>query len=147
MKGFAALIVIGLIICYIGWFTIPVVGMVGLTMILIGCYLWTKEKERHWIFMFWELMAPIGLLGIALLRDKSWENTIKQPVNMSTFEAKEAANAIIKRNSIAGYQDTFSSIYVRLEEKADDQESVELLNKIKEINSRGLSSTGTPVHG
>lgn len=42
-----------------------------LVSILFGCFLWTRLKNRHWIFTLWGILAPIGLLGIALLRDKS----------------------------------------------------------------------------
>lgn len=66
------LIVIGLIIALIsnltGWWPL---WLVGITLTLIGCYQWTKLKNRHWAFMFWGLLAPIGLLGISLLHDKS----------------------------------------------------------------------------
>jgi len=41
------------------------------TFTMIGCYIWTKLKNRHWAFTFWGLLTPIGLLGIALLKDKS----------------------------------------------------------------------------
>jgi hypothetical protein len=39
--------------------------------ILYGCYMWTRIKNRHWLFMLWGLLSPIGLLGISLLKDKS----------------------------------------------------------------------------
>lgn len=45
--------------------------LVGLAMTLTGCYMWTKIKNRHWAFMFWGVLTPIGLLGISLLQDKS----------------------------------------------------------------------------
>jgi hypothetical protein len=38
---------------------------------LSGCYIWTRLKNRHWAFSLWGLLTPIGLLGIALLKDKS----------------------------------------------------------------------------
>lgn len=47
--------------------------IIGIILILTGCYLWTKMKNRHWAFMFWGLLTPIGLLGISLLRDKTRE--------------------------------------------------------------------------
>jgi len=38
---------------------------------LTGCYIWTRLKNRHWGFAAWGLLSPIGLLGIALLKDKT----------------------------------------------------------------------------
>ena len=46
-------------------------GAMSMILLLIGCYIWTKLKNRHWAFMFWGLLAPIGLLGISLLEDKT----------------------------------------------------------------------------
>ena len=67
-----ALIVIGLIISFIsnlsGWWFLTIIALI---LILIGCYQWTRLKNRHWAFMFWGILAPIGLLGISLLKDKS----------------------------------------------------------------------------
>ena len=48
-----------------------VVLLFALGLLLCGCYLWTQLKNRHWAFMFWGLLSPIGLLGISLLRDKT----------------------------------------------------------------------------
>jgi hypothetical protein len=45
--------------------------------ILWGCYLWTSLKNRAWGFMFWGLLAPIGLLGIAVLGDKSNKSGVR----------------------------------------------------------------------
>jgi len=44
---------------------------VSIGLVLWGCYIWTKIKNRHFAFMFWGLLSPIGLLGISLLKDKS----------------------------------------------------------------------------
>jgi hypothetical protein len=44
---------------------------VGIILSLIGCYIWTKLKNRYWAFMFWGILTPIGLLGISLLENKS----------------------------------------------------------------------------
>jgi hypothetical protein len=43
----------------------------AIAFLLSGCYIWTKLKNRHWAFMLWGLLAPIGLLGISLLKDKT----------------------------------------------------------------------------
>lgn len=49
-----------------------IIGMVFvLGSLLYGCYLWTRIKNRHWLFMLWGLLSPIGLLGISLLKDKA----------------------------------------------------------------------------
>jgi len=47
------------------------VWAIAVLMTLTGCYIWTKLKKRHWAFLFWGVLSPIGLLGISLLRDKS----------------------------------------------------------------------------
>jgi len=57
---------------YLGVNPVPIVLLfLGYGFILCGCYLWTLLKNRHWAFMFWGLLPLWGLLGIALLRDKS----------------------------------------------------------------------------
>jgi len=45
--------------------------IVGLVVVLIGCYLWTREKNRAWGFILWGLLAPIGFLGIMFLKDQT----------------------------------------------------------------------------
>ena len=52
---------------FVAWFLLAM----SVILILTGCYTWTKLKNRHWAFMFWGLLAPIGLLGISLLEDKT----------------------------------------------------------------------------
>lgn len=42
---------------------------VGLT--LWGCFLWTRLKKRHWAWLFLGLLTPIGLIPLALIKDKS----------------------------------------------------------------------------
>jgi hypothetical protein len=79
MKSVArtVLIVCGVLILYglifindyeIYWF----LWSVGMVAVLWGCFLWCQLKNRAWGFMFWGLLAPIGLLGIACLKDKSY---------------------------------------------------------------------------
>jgi hypothetical protein len=48
-----------------------IVLVASLFFTLTGCYIWTKLKSRHWAFMFWGILAPIGLLGISLLEDRT----------------------------------------------------------------------------
>ena len=45
----------------------------AMVLLLGGCYFWTRLKNRHWAFMFWGLLSPIGLLGVSLLKDKTEE--------------------------------------------------------------------------
>ena len=47
------------------------VWTIAVLMTLAGCYIWAKLKNRHWAFLFWGILSPIGLLGISLLHDKS----------------------------------------------------------------------------
>jgi len=65
---------IGVIIMWIGsrmsseyWLAI---ALLGLSLTFAGCVLWAQRKNRHWAFGFWGLLAPIGFLGISLLKDK-----------------------------------------------------------------------------
>lgn len=44
---------------------------IGLVLAVVGCVLWAQRKKRHWLFGFWGLLAPIGFLGVSLLRDRS----------------------------------------------------------------------------
>ena len=44
---------------------------IGLVVTVVGCVLWAQRKNRHWAFCFWGLLAPIGFLGISLLKDKN----------------------------------------------------------------------------
>lgn len=75
------LILFGWLLGYLGsrYFSFPyfVTAMImGMCMTLWGCYLWAvKIKNRHWAFMFWGLMSPIGLLGISLLENKNNAST------------------------------------------------------------------------
>ena len=71
-----ASIVVGLIVTYLSYFYASVsygvlILFLGMGLTLWGCYLWTSLKNRHWLFMLWGLLSPIGLLGIAFLKDKS----------------------------------------------------------------------------
>ncbi|MCX6000418.1 MAG: hypothetical protein NTU41_12785 [Chloroflexi bacterium] len=77
----------GLVVTYLSYYYIyytntnywglTLLGFLGICSILWGCYLWTSMKNRHWLFVLWGLLSPIGLRGIALLRDKSANATTK----------------------------------------------------------------------
>ncbi len=45
--------------------------VVGWVCVFWGSCLWVRGKHRHWIFILWALLAPIGYLGMALLKDKT----------------------------------------------------------------------------
>jgi hypothetical protein len=87
-----ASILVGLIVAYLSYFYVSVnygvlILFLGMGLILWGCYLWTSLKNRHWLFMLWGLLSPIGLLGIALLKDKS-ANARTKDDTFSTGEGK-----------------------------------------------------------
>jgi len=73
-----AFILVGLVVAYLSYYYMSVsvnkgvlIQFLGMGLILWGCYLWTSLKNRHWLFILWGLLSPIGLIGIALLKDKS----------------------------------------------------------------------------
>ena len=80
-------ILLGLVVTYVSYYymsdantnyrALPLLGFLGICLTLVGCYLWTSMKNRHWLFVLWGLLSPIGLLGIALLKDKSGNDTTK----------------------------------------------------------------------
>lgn len=52
-----------------------VIALIGLALTFAGCVLWAKRKNRHWAFGFWGLLAPIGFLGVSLLKDRAKQHT------------------------------------------------------------------------
>jgi hypothetical protein len=70
-----SLITVGVIIGYSSGFFNSAISLVpfilGAIITLIGCYLWTRLKNRSPLFILWGFLAPIGLLGISLLNDKT----------------------------------------------------------------------------
>lgn len=77
-----ASILVGLAVTYLSYYYTKVhhrnlVSLLGMGLTLWGCYLWTSLKNRHWLFMMWGLLSPIGLLGIVFLKDKSANATTK----------------------------------------------------------------------
>ena len=70
------LVVIGLVGAYVANYlgsgtAVIACVVIAIAFLLSGAYIWTRLKNRHWAFMLWSLLAPIGLLGISLLKDKS----------------------------------------------------------------------------
>jgi hypothetical protein len=45
--------------------------IIGGIVAIIGCDLWARDKNRSWWFALWGLVAPIGYLMMASLKDKS----------------------------------------------------------------------------
>ena len=45
--------------------------VLAFALTLTGCYIWTVLKNRHPAFALWGLLTPIGLIGIARLKDKT----------------------------------------------------------------------------
>lgn len=48
--------------------------IVGVLTSVYGCWLWCLRKNLHGAFCLWGILAPVGFLGISLLKDKSLEN-------------------------------------------------------------------------
>ena len=67
----AIISVIGNAAIELGYANGSVATVVGIVVALIGCYLWTRDKNRAWGFALLGLLAPIGYLGIMFLKDKS----------------------------------------------------------------------------
>lgn len=85
-------ILVGLTVTYLSYFYTNVnygilLLLLGMGLTLWGCYLWTSLKNRHWLFTLWGLLSPIGLLGIALLKDKS-ANAATKDDTLSAREGK-----------------------------------------------------------
>lgn len=66
----------GAAICWIGnrlssevW-QLATILAVGVAVAVFGGILWAQRKNRHWAFGLWALLAPIGFLGISLLKEK-----------------------------------------------------------------------------
>ena len=48
-----------------------IVTVIGGIIAITGCDLWAHDKNRSWWFALWGLVAPIGYLVMASLKDKS----------------------------------------------------------------------------
>lgn len=42
--------------------------LLGLVLTVYGCYLWARLKGRHWAWMFFGLLTPIGLIPLLVLK-------------------------------------------------------------------------------
>jgi hypothetical protein len=66
------LLIIGYIIAFFSETHLNISGIIiGLAICVFGCDLWAIEKDRSWAYMFWGILAPIGFIPMALLKDKS----------------------------------------------------------------------------
>jgi hypothetical protein len=81
MKG-TGLAWLGVIIQYIGgWISNSfdywiVLLFVGMSITTVGSVLWAQRKNRHALFGLFGILAPIGFIVIALLRDKSVKDKV-----------------------------------------------------------------------
>lgn len=65
------LVTVGVLTMYVAnilWLPLVIPGLV---MVLVGCYLWTKLKNRSWAFALFGILAPIGYIPLAMLKDKT----------------------------------------------------------------------------
>ena len=56
----------------------------ALILDVVGCYNWAMAKARSPWFCLWGFLAPIGFLGLALLRDRSWDEVSQTSTNRIT---------------------------------------------------------------
>lgn len=61
--------------------------LLAFVLTLTGCYIWTRLKDRHWVFLLWGILTPVGLFGISLLKDrrgsiKGGDATVKVQMNI-----------------------------------------------------------------
>jgi hypothetical protein len=70
-----------------------VLGIAAVALGLTGCCRWTKLKSRHRAFMSWGMLAPIGLVGMAAPKDKSWQEV---PA-LRQMEARDSSASAQKR--------------------------------------------------
>ena len=70
-----ALVILGTLIGYGAifvaqpWLSLGLLA-VGMGLTVYGCYLWAKLKGRGWAWMLFGLLSPIGLLVLAVLKQK-----------------------------------------------------------------------------
>ena len=68
---------LGVIIGWVGYFFAPTYGLLLLALVIDlalavwGCYIWAKAKGQSGVLALWGLLAPIGFLGVALVKNKS----------------------------------------------------------------------------
>jgi hypothetical protein len=75
-QGIACL---GVIVASFSYTLGPVMAVIGLILAVIGCIFWAKDKGRHWAFGLWGILAPIGFLGVSLLKERDTEDSSWQP--------------------------------------------------------------------
>ena len=57
-----------------------ILSIIGIGIVLCGCWNWAKYKGRNGWWAAWGLLAPIGLIALANMKDeyKEIENTIQE---------------------------------------------------------------------
>lgn len=65
-----------------GWLWLGLL-IISLILSVYGCWLWRLRKNRHWAFCLWGLVAPVGFLGVSLLKDKSLENKDAKEIELN----------------------------------------------------------------
>ena len=83
----------GKVVAFFGFFIsaafapqFPPLLIITMPVILLGCYWWVTGKQRHWAYMLWGIIAPIGFLGICLLQNHSSEQKGSLPVPQAEHE-------------------------------------------------------------
>ena len=72
------LIVFGLTLVVLGFalgdaFNLLIMVAMGMALVLGGCGLWVRDKNRNSAHILWGLLLPVGFFVLMLLRDKSEE--------------------------------------------------------------------------
>ena len=70
---------VGVVIVGIGnripWDYWLIISIIGLALAVAGGVLWAQRKNRHWAFGLFGVLAPIGFLGVSLLKNRSGIST------------------------------------------------------------------------
>ena len=68
---------LGVVIGWVGYYLAPTYGLlllallIDLVLAVCGCYIWAKAKGHSGWFALWGILAPIGFLGVALVKSKT----------------------------------------------------------------------------
>jgi hypothetical protein len=106
---------------------------------LVGIWVLKKKDRSAWNILL--LIVPFGIIIFLYLENRSLQQSLAKPSSFINLDAaKNAARAITRRGTIAGYQDKFGIICARLEENPGDPEAVSLLEHIRIIQSKTINS-------
>ncbi|MBN1176887.1 MAG: hypothetical protein JXA51_04320 [Dehalococcoidales bacterium] len=72
------LIVFGLTLVVLGValgdaFNLFIMVAMGMALVLGGCGLWVRDKNRNSAHILWGLLPPVGFIAIMMLKDRSGE--------------------------------------------------------------------------